>query len=1549
MSAGITQYNSLASKGATEQQAFSNAVTATNTSFGKYLAGLNGGKASLVGYGASLVGATVKTIGLTAASVALNAAVSMGVSVIITGLISAFTAWINKSEEITQKAQEAADKINSISDSLKANSETVENTKKRYAELAQEVENLGKTNQSKGTLSNEEYQEFLNLSNQLAGVFPSLTKNYDENGNAILSLSGDVNTIVGSLDSLIKKEKELANQKMMEAFPDVYAGYVQDVSGAESKVKSAKATFDKINNAYQQLSKGEASQAFDLQGNGWFENEGGERVNVAMAEYISNLEALGIKYKKTTIMVKNNFGGDSPAGYLIEAMGDIDTAFTSKLETARSDLQYAQQQLEGQKSSINSYLNTWLQTEFSYNQIKDTGLQSAIQEMLFNFDFSTLPDNIDKNDWSAVSEYLRKNIIFAINNVQDNPEISKALSDLFTNQELSPERANNLIKQIQNYFGKDNPISVFLQPQFEENENTQKQVDSAISKFGEDSRGDLKTFFEKNSINTQDEVDKWNEITKGTNNATDAMNAYTEAQKNANKMMVSIADLEAASDKIKTLGSAFKELSEDGYITTKTLGEIQTATGLSGDEWTEYQNKLMSAKAGSSEFNQVMSDLTYKILDTTFAGKDLNNVSEEYVASVLKENGVVNASAVAHDYLNRKKAELKAATLLSKINEDDFADSIKNVATECGLTTTAIAGMMLKMINLNETKLDLSQQIAEITKLRGAMGLSTEKLTSEEIYKMGVKWVDTPGGGGYSYNGKWYNHWDFNALYKDVWSDKTDSDFGNTTPPPTVPNYSGAAKDSKSDKNKPDYETPTDAIINRINLRANELEQQEEYIQNALEIAEIENDYEKQISLTNDLISNRKKRVEELNKANANLHNEAEWLRSDNKFYNKDGGLVDTNTWFNSLGEATEEYISFYNSQSSKEDQERVKDFFESVSKYKKAWVENDKELTSLASDIFKDEHGTIPQLWEELMDDSISDIEHEIELRQNANPKDHEANVSDYEKIKEMAHARAEAWRAAGKDANSEEVQKWQKTWWDAQNSIWDEKRKEFDERLKMSDDYIQHSKDFGWKNGDTEIAARKRVLEWIQSDYYKALIKDDEEYYAILEENTVKYHEALKDGFGKANSFASSYLNAEKTLLQAHYDATNSIAEAQHEINKELETSQMMYQYLDEDTRKLLFNQEDYNTLSAKLLDIQNQTTLLQSQYKKDLDESTLETVEKITSQYEMQYSTLMKSYEIAKADLEVAKKKQKLNNVLNERNVRMFVNGSWQWVANTEDVINAKAELADAEYAKQVAEAGLTQKKSIDALTERQDNLNVVIKKFEDGIIDLQTAVGLAKDAIGSMPDALYYSYVNLGASSVTTYPSSSSYGGSSGGSVNKDTGVYYSASQIASMSAAERSEAWHGASEESKYYLHEANKAEMSESYDYDADSGTWKKKKEYAKGTRYTEGGLSLMGEEGFEAFVTSDGQLVPINQPTLGNIASGGIVFNTEQMKNLRTMWDMSNFNLSRNTGFIGGVQPQQIDQSQDNRIIINGMTVDSGSADGQALISALKRYVGNH
>lgn len=539
VNAAIQQYNSLIGSSKNEQQDLINTITVTNSKLGVYLSGLNGANASLAGYGLSLLTSTAKTIGLTIVTTALNAALTMGISVIVTGAITAFTSWINASKEITKNAQAAKDKIASITSDLKANTETVENSKQRYAELAQEVENLGKVNQSQGNLSNDEYKEFLDISNQLAGVFPSLTKGYDDNGNAILDLSGNVDTIVGSLDDLLQKEKELANKQIIDQIPNVYKDYDKNVKNATQNVKIAQDQFDRINEAYSNLDHGQSIQmGFDYSGSN-------KDSGISIGQYEAWLDSLGLVYKETIV----------EGGRIVSAVGDIDQAFTEKLESARSELQYAKQQLDAEKSSIGSYLNTWLQSDFSYNQIDDSGLQTAVKDIITNFDFTNLPDDVDSKNWDDVSEYLKRNIIFAISNLQNNPEIANALSQVFTNTELMPDEKDAYLSKITSYFGENNPVTSSLQPQVDEVSRLKAAYDGLISEFDDQSR--LKRFLESNSINTQEEINYFKKVTKSAKTTTEAIRAYTKAKDASNKKPFSTSEMISG---INGLSEGFEEL-----------------------------------------------------------------------------------------------------------------------------------------------------------------------------------------------------------------------------------------------------------------------------------------------------------------------------------------------------------------------------------------------------------------------------------------------------------------------------------------------------------------------------------------------------------------------------------------------------------------------------------------------------------------------------------------------------------------------------------------------------------------------------------------------------------------------------------------------------------------------------------------------------------------------------------------------------------------------------------------------------------------------------
>lgn len=473
----MQQYNALETP--EKQQEFASAVALTNSKFGNYLSNLKGSNATLIGYGFSLVTATAKTIALNVATMALNTALSMGVSIIVSSLIGAFMSWVNSSKKITEEAEKARNKVKSINDDLKSHTETIENSKQRYAELAQSVENLGRVNQNRGILSTDDYDEFLDLSNQLAGIFPQLTKGYDENGNAILNLSGDVDTIVSSLDDLLKKEQEVANHQIAEQFPKVYKGYIQDLEQSKKDIKTAKKDFDYVNKMYQELQNGELVRAFDRDGNN-------KELNKNIDVYTDELKKLGVKYTTEAIRKKDPSGTTSQIGTKVIVTSDINNAFAAKLDSVRQNYQYAKQELEDEKESINSYLTSWLSDEPTYKKINNSDLQSAIQSMILNFDFLSLPEDI-QSDPEAVTDYLRKNILYAINDIQNDPEISKAFTEVFTNQDLTPSEKSEYLNKIKDYFddakGKNNAVSVALKPEIKDAKDLENSYDQAIERF----------------------------------------------------------------------------------------------------------------------------------------------------------------------------------------------------------------------------------------------------------------------------------------------------------------------------------------------------------------------------------------------------------------------------------------------------------------------------------------------------------------------------------------------------------------------------------------------------------------------------------------------------------------------------------------------------------------------------------------------------------------------------------------------------------------------------------------------------------------------------------------------------------------------------------------------------------------------------------------------------------------------------------------------------------------------------------------------------------
>ena len=361
-----------------EQKEFINGISVTNGKLGNYLSGLNGAKGSLVGYGVSLVGATVKTFALEAATMALNAALTWGVSFIVTGVITAISNWIRKEEILAEKAQAAQDKIKDLNDTFKTHQQLVSDSAKRYAELAQGVDQISGKNIS---LNNDDYEEFLNLSNQLADAFPTLSRNYTENGDAIVQLSGDVDTIVGSLQSLIEAERQLKNQQIADELPTIF-------KNAASKSNAYNDEIDRLIAKRDTLLQGLDSVTSDNFGK-LFENGLDSKYLEIISKDIDEYIKIESDYQK--ILDDAKIAYDSITQDPIHT-GEFDSSGNEILEYKTSiyiDPSVADEEINNAKKSIKSTTNA-LATEYE-NDIKD--LNSQINNIVAQ----------NKSNWTSLS------------------------------------------------------------------------------------------------------------------------------------------------------------------------------------------------------------------------------------------------------------------------------------------------------------------------------------------------------------------------------------------------------------------------------------------------------------------------------------------------------------------------------------------------------------------------------------------------------------------------------------------------------------------------------------------------------------------------------------------------------------------------------------------------------------------------------------------------------------------------------------------------------------------------------------------------------------------------------------------------------------------------------------------------------------------------------------------------------------------------------------------------------------------------------------------
>lgn len=274
----------------------------------------------------------------------------------------------------------------------------------------------------------------------------------------------------------------------------------------------------------------------------------------------------------------------------------------------------------------------------------------------------------------------------------------------------------------------------------------------------------------------------------------------------------------------------------------------------------------------------------------------------------------------------------------------------------------------------------------------------------------------------------------------------------------------------------------------------------------------------------------------------------------------------------------------------------------------------------------------------------------------------------------------------------------------------------------------------------------ARLRAAGYNESnEEYRKLLEQYEKYLSDMydyakdiweaeKEARIKALEEQKDAEDKRWEEREKQLDYEIDKQEALIDlekerqgVVGDIRSEYRELDKQLAAAKAQTAYLDESVRDALFSDADYKKLTSELKNIENQAESLYEVYQEKINGVTAENayeLEGITEEFERQYELLLKQYEVSKADLATARARRELENVMNERNVAMLVNGVWTWVADPEAVKGAVEAVYDAQADAEDALNELVDTQKLQALEQFKTDLEMRKEAEEaahDNIID------------------------------------------------------------------------------------------------------------------------------------------------------------------------------------------------------------------------------------
>lgn len=367
-----------------------------------------------------------------------NAFISAGVGMLVQGAFSllgkGIDAFVHKNENLIAKGQEAKESIQSQTKAYEDQKASLGELTSKYTELSKGVKISGNSIKNI-SLTDDEYKDFLDTSNQIAAAAPSLTRSWDSQGNAILNAGTNAEDLNTQVNDYLKLQRNLTYYDTKKNISDQYKGYETALGENKGKQDEYKNAYDaakykvdsvqKFSDMLKKHTKGEDTITYTLDQTAY--------------DALGNTFGKAIKgYKQSADGQKITLEFDGKQlDFLNNEAASVLNSDNSELQEAHTNLVNTQESIDASKREMVSSIKSMASTIDSFDswedQDKASEFQSQLNSMLSSSDGTRLLDNF-KQSGKDMDTWLRNNVVNPM--ATATPDQQKLWSQLF---EMEPK------------------------------------------------------------------------------------------------------------------------------------------------------------------------------------------------------------------------------------------------------------------------------------------------------------------------------------------------------------------------------------------------------------------------------------------------------------------------------------------------------------------------------------------------------------------------------------------------------------------------------------------------------------------------------------------------------------------------------------------------------------------------------------------------------------------------------------------------------------------------------------------------------------------------------------------------------------------------------------------------------------------------------------------------------------------------------------------------------------------------------------------------------